>query len=57
MNKLRVVKNLLLQWREISRRREAPSGLMLGFLLILLMLVVKWPEAPPRIEPFIYAHF
>lgn len=57
MNKARVVRNLLHQWREISGRGEKPSGLLVGSLLILLVFVVKWPEAPPRIEPFIYAHF
>jgi len=58
MDKAKVVRNLLRQWREISGRGEKkPSGLLVGSLLILLVFVVKWPEAPPRIEPFIYAHF
>ena len=57
MKKVRVVRELLRQWREISRRGENRSGLVVGSLLILLVLLVKWPEAPPRIEPFIYAHF
>ena len=57
MNKLKQVRHLLGQWRELTRRGEKPSGWLVGALLILLVLVVKWPQAPPRIEPFIYAHF
>lgn len=57
MNKLRLVRNLLGQWRELTRGGMKPSGWLVGSLLILLVLVVKWPKAPPRIEPFIYAHF
>lgn len=57
MNKVRVVRDLLRQWWDISRRGGNRSGLFVGSLLILLVLLVKWPEAPPRIEPFIYAHF
>ncbi len=57
MNKVRVVRELLRQWWDLSRRGDNRSGLFVGSLLILLVLLVKWPEAPPRIEPFIYAHF
>lgn len=57
MRKLRAVLSLLRQWRRLCRRDDRRSGYLVGALLILLVFVVKWPKTPPRIEPFIYAHF
>jgi len=57
MRKLRAVLSLLRQWRGLRRRGHRRAGYLVGALLILLVIVVKWPKTPPRIEPFIYAHF
>jgi hypothetical protein len=57
MGKLGAVRQLAGQWRSTKRKEVGRTGLLTGLLLIILALLVDWPKEPPRIEPFIYAHF
>ena len=57
MGKLKMVRLLLEQWRRGGRRDIGRIGFVVGLVLICIALIVRWPKEPPRIEPFIYAHF
>jgi hypothetical protein len=57
MGKLKMVRLLAGQWRHGNRRGVGRIGYLVGLALILTAVLVRWPKEPPRIEPFIYAHF
>jgi hypothetical protein len=57
MGKIKMVCMLLGQWRHGGRREIGRIGFLVGLVLICMALLVRWPKEPPRIEPFIYAHF
>jgi len=57
MGKLSMVRLLLDQWRLGGRRGVGRIGFLVGLTLIGMAILVRWPKEPPRIEPFIYAHF
>ena len=57
MGKLNMVRLLIGQWRHGGRRGVGRIGFLVGLVLIGMAIIVRWPKEPPRIEPFIYAHF
>lgn len=57
MGKVRMVRLLASQWRSGGRHGIGRIGFLVGLVLICMALLVRWPKEPPRIEPFIYAHF